>query len=79
MLNVEVTFKAGDAGGEKLQRARECARELSAIECSWHSMKARVAVTAGDDGQLQWSVNDACCEGFKAELLKAIRQVEPKL
>lgn len=79
MLNVEVTFKAGDAGGEKLQRARACAKELSAVECSWHCRKARVSVAAGDDGRLQWAVNDACCDGFKAELIKAIRDVEPKL
>jgi hypothetical protein len=78
-MQIEATFKLGDDREKKLKNAKVCAGQLSSVECSWHKRRARVQVAMDDQGELKWSIQDACCDDLKRELAKAIEEVSPRL
>jgi len=79
-MEITTTFRlGGEETDNRLERARACAEQLSAIECSWHKKCPRVAVDMDNQGELKWAVRDVCCDGFKQEIVKAIEEVTPQL
>lgn len=78
-MELEIQFGKDKERGEKLKRAQACARELGAAECEWHGQRARVSVALDDQGELAWTVKDACCDEFKQAIGKAIEDVAQRL